>query len=886
MPTGVISEAQYPGDDESFWYKTFCPNCPDPYSAVMVLPHDPQVYYGTGGGLVPAVDPAAGTRELLAQFARGERVFVPAGEPIERLAQASLPGDKLLRGVSLDPSTPSVDQQLASGSADASPQLYGVPPCVICSPLLRGNEGLALSGGLGRLFVIGGTKDGTLSGEPNGSAWVLDAESNEWQELALDPAARPGAVLAATFRFQDLAVYLVDQIAERVSLRRWRPHGALEYLAQLPSDWAALERRWLVASGDGDLLFAASRAKGAGSDSSLLARFSFERSGKLLLSGLDRRDARVLGAPIVGPAALTLGVPDPAGPRLVQYAQPVVRDTHVPRFIGSFYSYGPELEPYEHPFAVADDVPQGQVFVSDTHHVRVCRFEHDGTSPLCWGSQCNLYDGNIGFPPGYGCDLSAPGAKEPGDGQFAKLGYGPDLWRLDFDPVAKRLFVVDSYNGRIQAFAPDGTFLFKFGTPGHGPGQFRWEMDVAVDRRNGKLVVADTNSDRIQVFFDPEHNPLPELVFGSSCDLYHRYTPEDDPSCQVHPVTGELGDGQFYQPNGVAVDAQGRIWVVDTVNWRVQVFDEAGQFLFKFGAHGPGPGKLEYPVGLGIDGAGSRRGCKPERHGADLDLSRARCVATACARPWPCSASPPSPCSCSPPASPRPGRSRRFRPRRAAKAPSRCASSATRAASTARWSWRSGTPGPRPRSSAPRGCTSCRTATPRWRRSAWAQPGPSGSRTTPRGVLGTSSRSRPGPRPRSGCKYSASTRTDRPPRRSTPSTLARSGCPASCVRRSSPGRKPRSARTGAACPRPRPPSSRRCGTRATASGSGSTASAGTRRAARSYRSKSGCAANAGRCHASSDAHPRAGSARRDGRSYLWPFCRLAPIMDALCGDGF
>ncbi|MBI4705916.1 MAG: 6-bladed beta-propeller, partial [Deltaproteobacteria bacterium] len=67
----------------------------------------------------------------------------------------------------------------------------------------------------------------------------------------------------------------------------------------------------------------------------------------------------------------------------------------------------------------------------------------------------------------------------------------------------------------------------------------------------------------------------------------------------------ERGDGQFYEPSDVAVDAQGRIWVVDTVNWRVQVFDEAGHFLFKFGEHGPGPGKFEYPAGIGIDRAGN-----------------------------------------------------------------------------------------------------------------------------------------------------------------------------------------------------------------------------------------------------------------------------------------
>ncbi|MBI4704807.1 MAG: hypothetical protein HY744_27200, partial [Deltaproteobacteria bacterium] len=109
-----------------------------------------------------------------------------------------------------------------------------------------------------------------------------------------------------------------------------------------------------------------------------------------------------------------------------------------PTFLGSFFGYGPELGQWEHPFAVAvDDAPQGQVFVSDTHAVRICRLEADGTGPLCWGSQCNLYDGYIGFPPGYGCvDPDGDGPLELGDGQLAKYAHGPDEWALAFDPVA------------------------------------------------------------------------------------------------------------------------------------------------------------------------------------------------------------------------------------------------------------------------------------------------------------------------------------------------------------------------------------------------------------------------------------------------------------------
>jgi len=46
---------------------------------------------------------------------------------------------------------------------------------------------------------------------------------------------------------------------------------------------------------------------------------------------------------------------------------------------------------------------------------------------------------------------------------------------------------------------------------------------------------------------------------------------------------GESGtkDGEFYNPNDVAVDAMGRVFVADDGNNRLQVFTTDGQFLAK-----------------------------------------------------------------------------------------------------------------------------------------------------------------------------------------------------------------------------------------------------------------------------------------------------------------
>lgn len=73
---------------------------------------------------------------------------------------------------------------------------------------------------------------------------------------------------------------------------------------------------------------------------------------------------------------------------------------------------------------------------------------------------------------------------------------------------------------------------------------------------------------------------------------------------------------RFSRPMGAAFGPDGRIYVTDTANNRVCVFDEEGKFLFEFGSFGiakplPGatktwkPGSLNYPIGIDVDRDGT-----------------------------------------------------------------------------------------------------------------------------------------------------------------------------------------------------------------------------------------------------------------------------------------
>jgi len=66
---------------------------------------------------------------------------------------------------------------------------------------------------------------------------------------------------------------------------------------------------------------------------------------------------------------------------------------------------------------------------------------------------------------------------------------------------------------------------------------------------------------------------------------------------------GKQGDapGTFQRPKGIAIDADGHIWVADSSLNRIQIFDKEGHLLAYFGEAGTLPGQFGLPTGLFID---------------------------------------------------------------------------------------------------------------------------------------------------------------------------------------------------------------------------------------------------------------------------------------------
>jgi hypothetical protein len=73
-----------------------------------------------------------------------------------------------------------------------------------------------------------------------------------------------------------------------------------------------------------------------------------------------------------------------------------------------------------------------------------------------------------------------------------------------------------------------------------------------------------------------------------------------------HPLItqwGESGDrdGEFYNPQNIAIDSEGNVYITDLGNRRVQQFDNDGTFLKAWGSSGSGAGQFNSVSGIAVD---------------------------------------------------------------------------------------------------------------------------------------------------------------------------------------------------------------------------------------------------------------------------------------------
>jgi DNA-binding beta-propeller fold protein YncE len=195
------------------------------------------------------------------------------------------------------------------------------------------------------------------------------------------------------------------------------------------------------------------------------------------------------------------------------------------------------------PYGVAA-AKDGRVFVTDTAGRRVFVFDPTAKS--------------VGF------------VGENGPGKIAKpVGVAVDHHGT--------VFVADATLKRVFGYGPDGRLAIAIGRDG----ELQNPSGLAIDRERQLLYVADAKKHQV-------------LCYSSSDGSFIR-------------EIGKRGveSGEFNFPTNIAVDKRGHLYVADTLNFRIQVFDSAGAFVKSIGKQGDGPGHLNRAKGVGVDSEGN-----------------------------------------------------------------------------------------------------------------------------------------------------------------------------------------------------------------------------------------------------------------------------------------
>jgi DNA-binding beta-propeller fold protein YncE len=183
-----------------------------------------------------------------------------------------------------------------------------------------------------------------------------------------------------------------------------------------------------------------------------------------------------------------------------------------------------------------------------------------------------------------------------------------------------KVYVADSARKRVFVYDSKWDFLTAFGKKG----ELDTPTGVAIDEKRGKLYVADTKKHDIMVYALADGKLLKtvggrgeavgkfnyptNIVLDKEGNIYVTDTGNFrvqvfDPDWKNIRTVGSIGDkpGNFSRPKGIALDSEENLYVVDTEFNNIQVFNKKGDLLIFIGEGGFAPGRFNSPSGICID---------------------------------------------------------------------------------------------------------------------------------------------------------------------------------------------------------------------------------------------------------------------------------------------
>jgi len=191
------------------------------------------------------------------------------------------------------------------------------------------------------------------------------------------------------------------------------------------------------------------------------------------------------------------------------------------------------------------------------------------------------------------------------------------------------VFEIQSAAHTVVRRRADGSVVWQIGGFGTDPGQLNYPTAVLTDRQ-GQLYVVDHGNSRIEVYTaDGEYlrqvggrdddgidDPM-ELDFSRAvaldnaqrlyvCDTRDNQIQLFERDGTPAGAFGEFGEGpeELNNPIALAIDHNDDVHIVDRGNFRVQVFDRGGGHVRSYGAYGADAGQFLVPRSIAIDTRG------------------------------------------------------------------------------------------------------------------------------------------------------------------------------------------------------------------------------------------------------------------------------------------
>lgn len=228
-------------------------------------------------------------------------------------------------------------------------------------------------------------------------------------------------------------------------------------------------------------------------------------------------------------------------------------------------------------------------YVTDAKSHRVQAFDASGKPVFVFGDKAPC---KLSFPYGiaadekgnvYVADLYDGGiAMFDAKGKFIKyfLGKKAIIHPGGLRIFGNKVYVTEITNSKVYVYDMTGKMLMEVGKGGTKPGELLAPNALTVDS-DGTIYIVDTGNQRVEVFDKT----------GKFLKMFNGSSDGKGPSVLVNP-------------RGIGIDSSGNILVVSNMTHTVFGFDKQGKQVFTFGGNGGETNKFSLPNGLFINSNG------------------------------------------------------------------------------------------------------------------------------------------------------------------------------------------------------------------------------------------------------------------------------------------